>query len=174
MQKRLKPSEMLFVCGNNVDVETSQMLKKIALNNNIDLISEQFLETKTNLLSNLRLNTTFSEILYSDLCITFGTNVRFEASLLNVRLKKRSKMGNFIKASVGLTENLNYSNITLGNSVSTLIQISEGRHPFCKSLAKAKNPMIILGSGIKKRLDSDSITKLVDSLSKHINLKHEE
>jgi NADH-quinone oxidoreductase chain G len=172
--KTVKPSEMLIVYGNNVDVESSQVLKKIAQNNNIDLISEQFLETNTNLVSNLRFNTTFSDILSSDLCITFGTNIRFEASLLNVRLKKRSKIGNFIKASVGLTENLNYSNVALGNSISTLIQISEGRHPFCKALAKAKTPMIIIGSGVKKRLDSDSISKLVDSLSNHINLKHEE
>jgi NADH dehydrogenase (ubiquinone) Fe-S protein 1 len=165
---------MLIVYGNNVDVESSQVLKKIAQNNNIDLISEQFLETNTNLVSNLRFNTTFSDILSSDLCITFGTNIRFEASLLNIRLKKRSKIGNFIKASVGLTENLNYSNVALGNSISTLIQISEGRHPFCKALAKAKTPMIIIGSGVKKRIDSDSISKLVDSLSNHINLKHEE
>ena len=165
---------MLFVCGNNTDVESVEMLKKISQNNGVDLISEEYLMLDNNLLSNTRFNTTFSDILESDVCLTFGTNVRFEASLLNVRLKKRSKIGNFIKASVGLNENNTYHNVSLGNSVNTLIQIAEGRHSFCKDLAKAKMPMIILGSSVKKRLDSNAVTDLVCSLEKHINVINED
>lgn len=160
---------MLFVCGNNVDLESAQALKKISQTKGISLISEQFLELDNTLLSNSRFNTSFSDVLNSDLCLTFGTNIRFEASLLNVRVKKRSKAGNFVKASVGLSENLTYPNLSLGNSISTLVQIAEGRHPFCKNLVHSKTPMIIIGSGIKKRLDSASIAMLVDSLGKYTN-----
>lgn len=169
-QKSLKPSEMLLVCGNNVDLETAQVLKKISQNKNIRLVSEDFLTLKTNFLSNMRLNTNFSNILESDLCLTIGTNIRFEASLLNVRLKKRSKAGNFIKASVGLNENNTFANSSLGNSVSTLIQIAEGRHPFCKKLVKSKTPMIIIGSGVKKRLDSCAISFIIGAFSKYTNI----
>ena len=161
---------MLLICGNNVDLESAQALKKIAQTKGISLVSEQFLALDHTIFSNSRFNTTFSDILDSDLCLTFGTNLRFEASLLNVRVKKRSKSGSFIKASVGLNENYTYSNISLGNSVSTLVQIAEGRHPFCKSLTHSKTPLIIVGSSIKKRLDSASIAILIDSLEKHTNV----
>ena len=67
-----------------------------------------------------RSNATFEDILESDLCLTIGTNVRFEAALLNVRLNKRRRRGNFVKASIGLAENLNYKNEYLGNSLKTL------------------------------------------------------
>lgn len=174
VQKELKPSEMLFVCGNNADLETTQMLKKIAQNKGISVVSEEFLMLDNNLLSNTRFNTTFSDILDSDLCLTFGTNVRLEASLLNVRLKKRSKFGGFTKASAGLNENNTYSNISLGNSIKTLVQIAEGRHSFCKKLTKAKTPMIILGSSVQKRLDAHAITDLVNSLEKYTNVIHED
>lgn len=173
-QKVSKPSEMVFVCGNTLDLESSQALKKISQNKGIDIVSEQFLSQDTRLLPSSRFNTTFSDILDSDLCITFGTNIRFEASLLNVRLKKRSKSGNFVKASVGLTENCTYANISLGNSAATLIQIAEGRHPFCKSLGKSKRPLIILGSAAKKRLDAASITNLVNTLTTRANVLTEE
>lgn len=161
---------MLFICGNNTDFESVQVLKKIAQTKGIDLISEQFLDLDHTLLSNTRFNTTFSDIFDSDLCLTFGTNLRFEASLLNVRIKKQLKSGGFTKASVGLNENYTYSNISLGNSATTLIQIAEGRHPFCKNLTHSKTPMIIIGSSVKKRLDSTSISILIDSLEKHTKI----
>lgn len=161
---------MLFICGNNVDLESAQVLKKIAQTKGISLFLEQFLGLDNTLLSNSLCNTTFSDILNSDLCLTFGTNIRFEASLMNVRVKKRSKEGRFIRASVGLNENCTYSNTSLGHSVHTLLQIVEGRHPFCKSLTHSKMPMIVLGSSIKKRLDSPAITTLVESLGKHTNI----
>ena len=173
VQKNIKPSEMTFVCGNNVDLETSQVLKKISQNKGISIVSERFLDVDNKLFSNVCFNTTFSDVLDSDLCLTFGTNVRFEASLLNVRLKKRSRAGNFIKGSVGLNENNTYFNVSIGNSVSTLIQIAEGKHPFCKKLSKAKTPIIIVGSSVKKRLDSSSVSSLINSLEKHINVINE-
>ena len=39
-------------------------------------------------MNSTKFSTTFTDILSSDLCLLIGTNPRFEASLLNVRLKK--------------------------------------------------------------------------------------
>ena len=134
------------------------------------MVSEEFLDLNNNFFSNSRLNTTFSDILEADLCLTIGTNVRLEASLLNIRIKKRIKKGNFIKASVGSSDNFLYTNFALGNSTKTLVQISEGRHPFCKSLIKSKKPFIIVGAGVKRRLDSASIDNLLKSLEKQTTI----
>lgn len=158
---------MLFICGNNTDLESDTTLKKIAQNKGISIISEQLLDVNNNLLTNSLFNTTFSSLLKSDLCLTFGTNIRFEAALLNVRLKKRIIVGNFIKASLGLNDNYTHLNVSIGNSIKTLIQVAEGRHPFCKNLLKAKKPFFILGTGVMHRLDSRSTTHLITHLTRY-------
>jgi len=117
-------------------------------------------------LSNFKFNTTFLDVLSSDLCLSVGSNVRYEASLFNVCLKQRNNFGGFVKSSIGLSDNLTFSNNSLGNSLRLLIQIIEGSHSFCKILSKSKKPFFVIGSSIKKRLDSSSINLLFSFLSK--------
>jgi len=160
----------IIICGNNLDLETLELLKITSETLNIPIITENYLSNDSSCMVFSKSNSTFDDILESDLCLTVGTNVRFEAALLNVRLRKRTRRGNFVKASIGLTENLNYQNESLGNSVETLLSIVEGKHSFCKKLSKAKKPIIILGSSIKKRLDSTTIENLIKKLSKHCKI----
>ena len=164
---KINSDQILFVCGNSTDLETIQVLKKVSQSLNISLISETFLDSTNNLMAYVKSNTTFKDILDSDLCLSIGTNVRFEASLLNVRLKKRSRKGSFVKASIGLNENLTYQNDSLGNSLETLVKIAEGKHAFCQKLAKAKKPFIILGSSVTKRLDSKTTMMLVNKIAEY-------
>jgi NADH-quinone oxidoreductase chain G len=160
----------IIICGNNLDLEALELLKVASETLNIPIITENYLSNDSSCMVFSKSNSTFDDILESDLCLTVGTNVRFEAALLNVRLRKRIRRGNFVKASIGLTENLNYQNESLGNSVETLLSIVEGKHSFCKKLSKAKKPIIILGSSIKKRLDSTTIENLIKKLSKHCKI----
>lgn len=168
------PENVLFICGSTLDVETLEKLKQVSQTLGITLVTEDFLNLENDLLLSTKMNTTFSNILESDLCLTVGTNIRFEASLLNVRLKKRIRAGNFIKASIGLRDNLTYSNDSLGNSIKTLIEISEGKHSFCRDLVKAKKPFVVLGSAIKKRLDSKALSSLIEKLSKYSKVVDED
>jgi len=172
--KDFKESEILIICGDNLDLATLKALKYVCKALNIDLGSENYFEINGNMMSDVRFNTTFSDILESDLCLTVGTNVRFEASLLNVRLKKQVRKGNFVKASIGLADDCTYLNDSIGNSIDTLMSIAEGKHPFCKTISKSKTPLIILGSSVRKRLDSESILFLVKNLSKYCNIVDEE
>jgi len=176
LQKALEenPENVLFVCGNTLDLETLEKLKEISEILGNTLITEDYLNLENDLMASLKSNTNFSNVLESDLCLTVGANSRFEASLLNVRLKKRTRKGDFVKASIGLRDNLTYSNDSIGNSIKTLIEISEGKHPFCKKLAKAQKPFLIVGSGVKKRLDSKAMSVLIKKLSKYTNVINEE
>jgi len=167
---KLNSEQIIFVCGNNTDLETVQILKKTAQDFGIRLITEDFLRVDSSLMSAVKLNTIFTDILESDLCLTIGTNTRFEASLLNVRLKKKVKMGNFTRASIGLCSELNYSNDSIGNSIKTLIEIAEGKHSFCQKLIKAKKPFLIVGSSLKKRIDAASLDTLLAKLSKYTKI----
>jgi len=164
------PKNIVFVCGNNADLETLQFLKNLSQELNISIVGEDFKNINTDLMMSAKSNVIFSDILNSDLCLTVGTNVRFEASLLNVRLKKRIRRGNFVKASIGLNENCTYLNDSIGNSIKTLVAIVEGKHSFCQKLVKAKKPFIIIGSNVKRRLDSTSMTSLLTELSKYCHV----
>jgi len=170
---KFKSEQIVIVCGNNADLETIQTLKAISEDLSISFITEDYLNIDHSLMNFVKFNTTFADILDSDLCLTVGTNIRFEASLLNVRLRKRIRAGNFINASIGLSENSLYLNDSIGNSLNTLVQIAEGKHIFCKNLAKAKKPIIILGSAIKQRIDSKTVNFLINSLSQHVKIVDE-
>jgi NADH-quinone oxidoreductase chain G len=172
LQKLLKykTEQILIICGNIADLETIQSVIKISKNYGIKLITEDFLNINTSLMYSLKMNTTFTNILKADVCLFIGTNPRFETSLLNVRIKKRYSMGNFFCASFGLSENLTYSNETFGNSLNTLLLLVEGKHSFCKKLVKAKTPMLIVGSAIKKRLDSFTVDSFIFCLNKFVRL----
>jgi NADH-quinone oxidoreductase subunit G len=83
-------------------------------------------------------------------------------------------MGSFVKASIGLRDDLTYSNDSIGNSIKTLIEISEGKHFFCQQLVKAKRPFIVLGSAVKKRLDSNALSALIEKLSTYSKVVDED
>jgi len=103
-----------------------------------------------------------------------GSNVRFEGSLLNVRLKKKHNLGDFASVSLGLTENLLYTNKTLGSNLKTLVEIIEGKAFLCNALLKFKKPIIILGLSLLKRKDSNANFSLLADLQKRVKLTSED
>jgi NADH dehydrogenase/NADH:ubiquinone oxidoreductase subunit G len=167
-------NETLIVCGKQADLETSKALSDFAANFNIPFVNESNLILNSNIQSLSKFSTTFDDILESDLCLLVGTNPRFEASLLNVRMKKRMSRGLFKVASIGLPEDLTYSSENLGVSIESLISLLEGKHPFCQQLVKAQKPIIILGESALKRKDGIEIQQLVTNLSKYTKVIQED
>ena len=53
-------------------------------------------------------NTTIAGIEQADLCLLIGTNPRYEASLVNARLRKRMRRGGFTVARIGPPADLTY------------------------------------------------------------------
>jgi len=167
-------SSALVVCGNQTDLETSKSLHTFVSNLNVPCLVENEITLDTNLLGLTKFSTTFTDILSSDLCLLVGTNPRFEASLLNVRLKKRMTRGLFTVGTLGLTEDLTYKNENLGVAVENLVSILEGKHPFCQKLAKSDKPIIILGESVLKRKDGLAIQQMIHNLSRNVNIISEE
>jgi NADH dehydrogenase (ubiquinone) Fe-S protein 1 len=165
---QLQSQEILFVCGNNLDLKVLVDLKNLAFLLGVKLIPENFSALDSNLMPNFKLNTIFNDILMSDACLTVGSNVRFEASLLNIRIKKRTQIGDFLKASIGLCENFTFLNNSLGHSSLTFMELAEGSHFFCKNIIRSKMPFLILGSTVKKRIDSSVNNLLLSVFCKNI------
>lgn len=62
------------------------------------------------------------------------------------------------------------SYIHLGNSTKTLLEIAEGRHPFCARLANAKKPMLVVGARTLERQDGTGILSACHTISLHSNI----
>ena len=105
-------------------------------------------------------NTTIAGIEKADLCLIVGANPRWEAALVNTRLRKRYMMGGFKVAAIGPKLDLTYPVEMLGDGPSTLQAIADGSHPFAQALKNAKAPMLILGMGALSRADGAAIYAL--------------
>jgi NADH-quinone oxidoreductase subunit G len=162
------------VFGSLVDTETLLVFKQF-LNETGKFGSKELACEKNNFFNsdfsfNFRLNTTIDKIELADVCLLIGTNPRLEASLLNVRLRKKYLKGNLVVASIGNPLELTYPVVQLGSTIKTLTQIAEGKHSFCKLLKLAKNPIIICGSDILTVSNKDVILNSINIISKETKI----
>ncbi len=118
-------------------------------------------------------NTTIQGIEQADLCLLIGTNPRWEAPLVNARLRKRWQMGGFQVAAVGETGDLTYTVERLDAGPEALREIAEGRHPFAARLKTAKKPMLILGQGAIARPDGAAVLALARQIAETAGLVRE-
>ena len=102
-------------------------------------------------------NTTIEGIERADACLLIGTNPRWEAPLINARLRKRYLAGGFRIAAVGPAVDLTYRHDHLGAGPDTLVQLAEGQHAFHGELAAADRPMLIVGQGALARPDGAAV-----------------
>jgi len=105
-------------------------------------------------------NTTIAGIEAADAILIVGANPRWEAPVLNARIRK-AWLGSSVQiAGLGVPDNQTYPLRDLGSDVGTLEQIALGSHPFANVLRNAKRPMIILGAGAVARKDGAAVLKL--------------
>jgi NADH-quinone oxidoreductase subunit G len=102
-------------------------------------------------------NTTIAGIENADACLLIGTNPRWEAAMINARLRKRWLKGGFKVGVVGPRVDLTYTTDYLGAGPQTLKKIAEGTHNFAKVLQDAERPMLIIGQGALAREDGAAV-----------------
>ncbi|WP_428428288.1 NADH-quinone oxidoreductase subunit NuoG [Pararhizobium sp.] len=92
-------------------------------------------------------NPTIQGIENADALLIIGSNPRFEASVLNARIRKRFRMANFPIGVIGEQAELRYSYEYLGAGTDSLAELVAGKGKFLSVLKKAERPMIIIGQG---------------------------
>lgn len=102
---------------------------------------------------NFLCNTSLDHIDFSDFCILIGINPRYEASALNLKLRKQFRKGLFKFLLIGLPHDLTYKSTILGVAPKTIIKITQGKHFLCKDLRTAKKPLIFFGASLVERKD---------------------
>jgi NADH-quinone oxidoreductase subunit G len=97
-----------------------------------------------------------------------GSNPRREAAVLNARIRKRWRMGNFPIGAIGETADLTYCYDHLGAGPQTLADIAAGRHDFSGVLGRAEHPMVIVGMGALARPDGAVVASLAAQVATQV------
>jgi NADH-quinone oxidoreductase subunit G len=105
-------------------------------------------------------NTTIDGIENSDALLIVGANPRHEASVLNARIRKRSRASEYPIGVIGEKTDLRYASGWLGDGPAALAAIADGSSKFAKVLKKAARPMIIIGQGAINRADGAAILSM--------------
>jgi NADH-quinone oxidoreductase subunit G len=113
-------------------------------------------------------NSTIAGIEGADAILMIGANPRVEASLVNVRIRKRWRMAPLPIAMIGENVNLTYPYEYLGAGPDTLSDLAAGRHSFLEKLKGAKAPLVIVGPGALNRPDGLAVLSAAARLARDI------
>jgi NADH-quinone oxidoreductase subunit G len=102
-------------------------------------------------------NSSIAGIESADAILIVGANPRWEAALVNARLRKRFLQGGVKIGLIGQQVDLTYGYDYLGAGPESLAEIAEGKGAFAEVLEKAERPMLILGMGALARADGAAV-----------------
>ena len=141
------------ITGDMTNMETLYIIKdffdKTIKSNNLDSRTENYYVNSSNR-SNYVFNSKISGIENADLIVLIGANPRYEATILNSRIRKTYINNNTKVYSLGDIGDITYPYTTLENSTKTIQDIINDKHELSKFIKEAKNPIIIIGQSILK------------------------
>jgi NADH-quinone oxidoreductase subunit G len=110
-------------------------------------------------------NSTILGVEAADAILLVGANPRWDAPVLNARIRKAWLASGLKVAVVGPQVDFTYPVRQLGTEIAVLEQIADGSHDFAKVLIDAKRPMIVLGSGALTRKDGAAVSRLAAKIA---------
>lgn len=139
--------------GDLTNMETSFIFKEF-LERTIDTKKYDFRSTKRFIDSSKRENYLFNSsingIEEADLILLIGTNPRFEATMINARIRKAYLSNNTKVFSLNDLGDLTYSYQSLNGKVKTIKDIFENNNELSKEIIESKKPMIVFGESFFK------------------------
>ena len=137
--------------GDLINMETGYIFKEL-FDRTLDIKNydsrsvNQFIDT--NKRENYLFNSSINGIEDSDFIFLIGTNPRYEATILNARIRK-SYLNNDTKIiSLNDVGDLTYPYESLNGQTQTIKDIFEGNHEISKQILSANKPLIILGESL--------------------------
>lgn len=99
--------------------------------------------------------------------ILVGTNLRYEASLLNTRLRREQQRRAATYYTIGVFNSLRYNHTHQGNSVRTLVAYLENRLSSVQSRRQQSTATpILLGADSTRRASGATLQRLVSAIGK--------
>ncbi|WP_213980033.1 NADH-quinone oxidoreductase subunit NuoG [Sphingomonas sp. dw_22] len=141
-------SSVAAIAGDLLDCETMYAAKALvkALGSNLLEGRQTGMAYDVTNLGAVAFNTTIAEIENADAILLVGSNLRWEAPLVNTRVRKAIKKGAKV-FGIGPEVDLTYKLEWLGNDLALLDKLPEGA---AEAFAKAERPVLIVGPGALK------------------------
>ncbi|VVT06957.1 NADH-quinone oxidoreductase subunit G [Sphingomonas sp. EC-HK361] len=154
------------VAGDLVDCETMFAAKALVKSFGSDLLEgrQTGMDYDTSSLAAVNFNTTIAGVETADAILLVGTNLRWEAPLVNTRVRKAIKKGAKVFA-VGPETDLTYKVEWLGDDLALLGNLPDA---VTEAFGKAERPAVIVGGGALKGAHGAAI-----GLAKTLNLVRE-
>ena len=139
--------------GDLTNMETSFIFKEffdriIDTNKYESRSSQRFIDSSIR--ENYLFNSTINGIEDTDLILLIGSNPRFEATMLNARIRKAYLNNNMKVFSLNDVGDLTYPYKSLDGNTQFIKDIIENKNEISKSILEAKKPMIIFGESFFK------------------------
>mgnify|MGYP005688256297 CR=1 FL=1 len=139
--------------GDLTNMETSFIFKEF-LERTIGTKKYDFRPTKrfidNSKRENYLFNSSINGIEEADLILLIGTNPRFEATMINARIRKAYLSNNTKVVSLNDLGDLTYSYQSLNGKVKTIKDIFENNNELSKEIIESKKPMIVFGESFFK------------------------
>ncbi|XP_008556846.1 NADH-ubiquinone oxidoreductase 75 kDa subunit, mitochondrial [Microplitis demolitor] len=168
--EELPSGKTAVIAGKLADAESLVILKDFVNKLGGELLATE--QTYPNdgsgidLRSSYLLNNKIQNIEEADAVLLIGTNPRYEAPLINTRLRKGYLHNEQNIGLIGPKVDLTYNYHHLGQSPDIINQLKNNNHPFNEILRKAKKPIIILGADQLTRKDGQQILSATQELAK--------
>jgi NADH-quinone oxidoreductase subunit G len=111
-------------------------------------------------------NATIAGIEQADALLIVGANPRREAAVLNARIRKRWRWGNFPIGLIGEKADLTYRYDYLGAGAETLSGLAQSS--FGETLKNARHPLMIVGAGVFARKDGGALASLAAKTAREL------
>ena len=150
--------------GDLTNMETSYIFKEF-FDRTLDTDNyefrhdNRFLDTSSR--ENYLFNTSINGIEVSDLIFLIGTNPRYEATILNARIRKSYVNSNTKIISLNDLGDLTYAYKSLDGQTQTLKDIFKDNHEISKLIKDSKAPVIILGESFLKHNSSKYLFNII-------------
>ena len=157
--------------GDLTNMETGYIFKEffdrtLDVNNYECRSDNRFLDISKR--ENYLFNSTINGIEESDFILLIGTNPRYEATILNTRIRKSYLNNNTKIISLNDVGDLTYPYESLDGETKSLKDIFEGNNEISKQIKDAKKPLIIIGESLLNSNSSKYLfNKIKDFLTKY-------
>lgn len=166
--------EIAALVGPHADAEAMVALKDLINRLGSETIcTEEEFPGGADIRSTYLLNSSIIKIEEADKILLVGTNPRYEATLVNARLRKAHIHNETDLALIGTRVDLTYPYEHLGESAQILDDINKGTHPYAETLKNAEKPIIIVGTSALQGPSAPGILKAVTALAEKLQKKDE-
>jgi NADH-quinone oxidoreductase subunit G len=119
-------------------------------------------------------NTSLNDIDTADVCVLVGTNPRWEAPVLNIRLRRGVVNNGMQMFRIGFEHDQTYPVTDLGNDGLLLTDILAGKGKAAKALKSAKRPALIIGQSALQSSQGAVILNTCAQIAERYNLARDD